>query len=77
MHVSPITIKHMCKDKTLHDLPASFDLNQENCIICYEAKLKAEKKGGTTDTDKLKIAELLHIDFKFFDKNPLEALLPF
>ncbi len=35
--------------------------------------MKAANKGKTTNTDKLKPAELLHIDFKFFDKTSIRG----
>ena len=45
MNVSPININEMCKNKNINDLPDTYNLNQDNCIICYEAKLKADNKG--------------------------------
>ncbi len=73
MHISPITINDMCKKKLLKDLPSTYNTKQDDCIICIEAKMRSENKGKTVDTEKLKIAELLHIDFKFFNITSLRG----
>ena len=46
---------------------------RKNCIQCYEAKLKTVNKGETLDTSKLEKGELLHIDFKFFEKTSIRG----
>ena len=75
LHPSEIFTKPMCHNQTLDGLPkhCTNKIQKSPCTICYTVKMTTINKGKIVDTSNLQPGELVHMNFAFYNVNPING----